>query len=81
MSLARASWPKYDPAKLVEATIELPVQVNGKLRDKVKVAAGADEATIFAAAEAAEKARPWLEGKTVVKRIYVAGKLVSFVVK
>jgi len=66
---------------LIEATIELPVQVNGKLRDKIKVPAGADEPTVFAAAEAAEKVKPWTDGKTIVKRIYVPGKLVSLVVK
>jgi leucyl-tRNA synthetase len=80
-SLARAPWPKYDPAKLIEANLELPVQINGKLRDKIVVPADADEATILAAAESAEKARPWLEGKTIVKRLYVPKKLVNIVVK
>jgi len=80
-SLARHPWPKFDSARLQETTIELPVQVNGKLRDKISVAADADEATILQSAERAEKVRPWLEGKTIVKRLYVPKKLVNFVVK
>ena len=80
-SLSRRPWPTYDPAKLVESTMELPVQVNGKLRDRITVPADADEQTILAAAMEAPKVRPWTDGKTVVKRLYVAGKLVNLVVK
>ena len=80
-SLARRPWPSYDESKLTESTIELPVQVNGKVRDKVSVPADADEATVLAAAEAAEKVRPWVDGKTVTMRKYVPGKLVNLVVK
>jgi leucyl-tRNA synthetase len=79
-SLARRPWPSYDPAKLVESTLELPVQVNGKLRDKIVVPADATEADIFAKAEAAEKVGPWLRDKTIRKRLYVPGRLVNFVV-
>ena len=80
-SLARHPWPAYDPARLVETTMELPVQVNGKLRDKVTVPADAGEAEVFRAAESAERVRPWIEGKTIVKRLYVPKKMVNFVVK
>jgi leucyl-tRNA synthetase len=80
-SLVRAPWPAFDSAKLAEATIEVPVQVNGKVRDRIVVEAEADEETVLKAAEAAEKVRPWVEGKTVVKRVYVPKKLVSLVVK
>src|SRR5204862_7135786 len=52
-SLARRPWPMYDESKLTESTMELPVQVNGKLRDKITVPADADEATILATAEKA----------------------------
>jgi leucyl-tRNA synthetase len=79
-SLARRPWPTYDEAKLAESTMELPVQVNGKLRDRVIVPADADEATILSAAEAAPGAKPWLDGKTIRKRLYVPKKLVNFVV-
>jgi leucyl-tRNA synthetase len=79
-SLARRPWPTFDPAKLVETTMELPVQVNGKLRDKLRVPADADEATILQAAEAAPDIQPWITGKTIKKRIYVPKKLVNLVV-
>ena len=81
MSLVRHAWPTYDPAKLVEQTMELPVQVNGKLRDKVNVPADADEGTILATAKSSPGAKSWIEGKTVVKELYVPKKLVNFVVK
>jgi leucyl-tRNA synthetase len=80
-SLARHPWPAYDPAKLVESMLELPVQVNGKLRDRVSVPADADEGTILATAKSAPGAKGWIEGKTVVKELYVPKKLVNFVVK
>ena len=79
-SLTRRPWPTYDPAKLVESTMELPVQVNGKVRDKITVAADADEQAVFTAAEGAERVRPWINGKTMKKRLYVPKKLVNLVV-
>jgi leucyl-tRNA synthetase len=79
-TLAREPWPKWDESKLAESMIELPVQVNGKLRDKITVPADADEQSILATAEASDKLQPWLQGKQVRKRIYVKQKLVSFVV-
>jgi leucyl-tRNA synthetase len=80
-SLARRPWPTYDPAKLLESTLELPVQVNGKLRDRITVAADADEATILQTAESAERVKPWVSGKTIQKKLYVPRKLVNLVVK
>jgi leucyl-tRNA synthetase len=79
-TLSRRPWPAYDPGRLVESTMELPVQVNGKLRDKITVSADADEATILEHAARAEKVKPWLEGKSVKKKLYVPKKLVNFVV-
>jgi leucyl-tRNA synthetase len=79
-SLARRPWPIFDPMKLAESTMELPVQVNGKLRDRIVVAADAAEIAILTAAENAEKVRPWMEGKSIRKKLYVPGKLVNFVV-
>jgi leucyl-tRNA synthetase len=79
-SLARRPWPTFDAAKMVESTMEIPVQVNGKLRDKITVATDADEETILATALAAEKVKPWIEGKEVKKRLYVPKKLVNLVV-
>ena len=79
-SLPYADWPKFDPALLVESEIELPVQVNGKFRDVIKVAVDADNATIEAAAKATEKAQPFLAGKTIKKVIIVPKKMVNLIV-
>jgi leucyl-tRNA synthetase len=73
-------WPKFDPALLVEDTLEIPVQVNGKLRDKIVVPATATQEEIEAAALKAEKALPFLAGKTVKKTIVVPKRLVNIVV-
>ncbi|HTW94416.1 MAG TPA: class I tRNA ligase family protein, partial [Tepidisphaeraceae bacterium] len=80
-TLAHHAWPVADESKLVAPTIEIPVQVNGKLRGKVVVGTDAREEQVLAAAAAAEGVKPWLEGKQIVKRIYVSGKLANFVVK
>jgi leucyl-tRNA synthetase len=79
-TLSREPWPKWDESKLAESMIELPVQVNGKLRDRITVPADADEQSVLATAEASAKLQPWLDGKQIHKRIYVKQKLVSFVV-
>jgi leucyl-tRNA synthetase len=79
-ALPYAPWPTFDPALLVEDTLEIPVQVNGKLRDVIKVPANADNAAVEAAARAAEKAQPFLAGKTIKKVIVVPKKLVNLVV-
>jgi leucyl-tRNA synthetase len=60
--------------------MELPVQVNGKVRDKVTVQADADEETILAAAEQAPGVQPWIAGKQMKKRLYVTKRLVNLVV-
>jgi leucyl-tRNA synthetase len=73
-------WPKFDPALLVEDTLEIPVQVNGKLRDKIVVPATATQEEIEAAALKAEKAQPFLAGKTVKKIITVPKRLVNIAV-
>jgi leucyl-tRNA synthetase len=79
-SLSYAVWPKFDPALLVEDTLEIPVQVNGKLRDVIKVPANADNATVEAAAKASEKVQQFIAGKTIRKVIVVPKKLVNIVV-
>ena len=75
------AWPIYDEALLVADEIELPVQINGKVRGKVVVPAAADEETIIAAALVAERIPEYIAGKTIVKRIVVPGRLVNIVVK
>src|SRR5262249_7599435 len=79
-SLSYQPWPKFDPALLVEDTLEIPVQVNGKLRDVIKVPANAAQADIEAAAKKAEKVQPFIDGKTIKKVIVVPKKLVNIVV-
>jgi len=80
-TLAYEGWPVLDEKYLVQDTITVVVQVMGKLRDQMDVPADADKETILDLALAREKIRPWIEGKDVVKRIYVPGKLVNLVVK
>jgi leucyl-tRNA synthetase len=79
-SLAYEPWPQYDPALLKDDQVEIPVQVNGKLRGRVTIAAGADAALIERTARQDPKIESALAGKTVRKVVVVPGKLVNFVV-
>jgi leucyl-tRNA synthetase len=79
-SLPYAEWPKFDPTLLVESEIEIPVSVNGKMRDVIKVAVDADHATLEAAAKASAKVQEFLAGKTIKKVIVVPKKMVNLVV-
>jgi leucyl-tRNA synthetase len=79
-SLAYAPWPKFDAALLVESEIELPVQVNGKFRDTIKVAVDADNATIEAVAKASEKVQQFIAGKAIKKVIIVPKRMVNLIV-
>jgi len=79
-SLAYAPWPEFDPALLKDDVIEVPVQVNGKLRARISLPADADAAQAEAIARADEKVTAFLEGKTTRKVIVVPGKLINFVV-
>jgi leucyl-tRNA synthetase len=79
-SLAHGPFPQADPAYLVDDTVEYPVQVNGKVRGRVVVAADADQDTLKAAALADEKVQAFLAGATPRKVIVVAGRLVNLVV-
>ena len=80
-TLAYEPWPTYDPALLVEDSVEVPVQFNGKLRSKIVVPADSDAAALEAAARADEQVQKNLEGKTIVKVVAVPGRMVNFVVK
>jgi len=75
------AWPQYDPAAVVEAEIELVVQVNGKVRDRVRVPRDADEETVRQAALASAKVQEFLNGKEVARVIVVPGRLVNVVVR
>ena len=80
-TLAYEPWPAFDEAAIREDTIEVPVQINGKLRGRVSVPADADKAALEAAARGDAKIAEMLAGKTVVKTIVVPGRMVNFVVK
>ena len=77
----RQSWPIADAELAREDELEIPVQINGKLVNVIKVDAAADADTIKAAAKADEKVAARLEGKTIAKEIFVPGKMVNLVVK
>lgn len=76
-----ADWPKYDESLCVDSEVEIAVQVNGKLKDRITVAVDADQDTVLAAAKKSQKVVAELESGNVVKEIYIKGKLVNIVVK
>ena len=79
-SIHQQSWPQVDEAAAKEDVIELPVQINGKVRDRINVPAEATEEEVRAAALGSENVQKFLEGKEPRKVIVVKGKLVSLVV-
>ncbi|MDO4912869.1 MAG: leucine--tRNA ligase [Lactobacillus sp.] len=80
-SIAYAKWPEYDPAKLVESTVHVMVQVNGKLRGKIVVNKDEDQAVVKEAALAEENVKKFVEGKEIKKVIVVPNKIVNIVAK
>ncbi len=76
-----SEWPEFDESKTVDATIEVGVQVNGKVRAAVTIPAGCDKDTALAAAKANDRVASFVEGKKIVKEIYVPGKIINIVVK
>ena len=79
--LAVAQWPQYDEAKTVDSTIEVPVQICGKLRATITIAKDSTADEAIAAAKADEKVQEFLDGKTIIKEIYVPGKIINIVAK
>ena len=79
--LALVAWPTYDEAKCVDETIEIAVQVSGKIKNRIYVPADIDEAGALELAKADEKVAAALEGKTIIKELYVKGRLVNIVAK
>ena len=80
-TIAYESWPTYDEAQLVEDTVEIVVQINGKVKAKLNIAVDEDKDSVLAKAKAEESIAKLTDGKTVVKEIYVPNKLVNIVVK
>ena len=79
--ISQTPWPTYDEAKTIDAEIEIPVQINGKLKAAVVVPKDADEATVEEKANENETILKLTEGKTIIKKIYVKGKIYNIVVK
>ena len=79
--LASTQWPSFDEAKCVDSEIEIVVQINGKVRAKMNVPADVEQADAVAMAKADEKIAAEIAGKTIVKELYVKGRLVNIVVK
>jgi leucyl-tRNA synthetase len=80
-TLAYEPWPTYDEAMLASESVELPVQINGKVRSRIAVPTDADQEAILAIALADEKIADLLAGKNVIKKIVVPGRLVNLVAK
>ena len=79
--IAQTNWPTYDESKCKDAQIEMVVQISGKLRGRFVADANIDKEAAIAAAKAVEGIAAQIEGKTIVKEIYVPGKLVNLVVR
>lgn len=79
--LARAKWPEYDPAKCVDAAVEIAVQVSGKIKARLMIPTDSTEEAIKALVMADANVQAALAGKTVIKEIYVKGKLYNIVAK
>ncbi len=79
--IAHEKWPEYNEEKCKDSTIEIAVQVNGKVRARLSVAADINKDDAIALSKANEEVLPFIDGKTVMKEIYVPGKLVNIAVK
>ncbi len=80
-TLAYEKWPEFDEAATQDDEIEIVVQINGKVKGRLLIAAGAGQDEMIAAATQLEAIKPLIDGKTIVKKIAVPGKLVNIVVK
>ena len=76
-----STWPEYDESKTVDSTVEIVVQINGKLKSRLNISADISAADAIAAAKANEKIAAELDGKNIIKEIYVPKKLVNIVAK
>ena len=79
--LYQTTWPEFDEAKTVDSTLEIPVQINGKLRAVVNVAKGATAEDVEKATFENEEILKFTEGKEIVKKIYVPERIYTIVVK
>ncbi|MBL4587758.1 class I tRNA ligase family protein, partial [Candidatus Babeliales bacterium] len=79
IDLKNCRWPSFDPALTIKSSLNIAIQINGKLRTTITVSTRESEETITAKASTA--AQRWLENKTIIKRIFVKNRLINFVVK
>jgi leucyl-tRNA synthetase len=80
-TIAHAAWPQYDEAALVQSSIEVPVQINGKIKTKIQVPPQISKEELAEVALSDDRVKQLIEGKTIVKQIVVPGRLVNLVVK
>ncbi|MFA6350554.1 MAG: class I tRNA ligase family protein, partial [Candidatus Omnitrophota bacterium] len=78
--IAKAAWPRYDPKMLIEDTVTIIIQVNGKVRSKMNVPVDISGDKVKEIAFSDEKVRPWIEGRTIKNTIFIPKKLLSIVV-
>ena len=79
--VAEQCWPEYDESKCVEDTIEIAVQVNGKIKARLNIPANAEQDEVLALAKADENVAKSIDGMNIIKEIYVNGRIVNIVVK
>ena len=79
--IAQAQWPKYDESKCVEETVEIVVQINGKIKAKLNIPVDADKDSVLELAKSDENVKRAIDSMTVIKEIYVPKKLINLVVK
>ncbi len=79
-SIFKEEWPEYDPKKIIDEEIEMPIQVNGKVRGKIRVATEVTEDEAFKLALGEPNVAKYLEGVEIKKKIFVKGRLISFVI-
>ena len=80
-TLAKSSWPEYDPELIIEETITISVQFNGKMRGNILITAGDDQSTVEDSVKNDEKLHKYLIEKKIIKVIYIQGRIINFVIK
>ena len=80
-SLSYAEWPNFDPEHAKEDLITIAIQVNGKLRGNIQVSPEIDDKTLKSDASQIDTVKKHLDGKNIIKKIVVPGRLVNFVIK
>lgn len=78
--LDEQSWPVYDPTLIIDETVALPVQINGKVRATISISPDLDEVTVIELAMQEEQVKKYLEGNQIKKVIYVQGRILNIVV-